>query len=90
MVLRRGDVVKATSYFAGFKDSPKSPILYFGPFVSQSVADYFLASLPKPRKGGWAKVRHLQPYSVQEGHTVAEIILRNRQRNSPDKRQRAA
>lgn len=71
--------MKATSYFAGYKDSFKSPILYFGPFVSQSVADFFVASLPEPRKGGWVKTKHLQPYSVQEGHTVAEMIKRQRQ-----------
>ena len=73
--------MKATSYFAGYKDAKDKPILYFGPFVSESVAEFFLAALPKPQKGGFARVRHLQPYSAQEGHTVAEIILKSRKRN---------
>lgn len=75
--------MKSTSYFAGYKDGPKAPIRYFGPFVSTSVADFFLAALPKPRKGGWKAVRHLQPYSVQEGHTVAEMIKRERDAQQP-------
>lgn len=79
--------MKPTQYFVGYKDSPKSKLLYFGPFVSESVSDFFLASLPTPRKGGWTAVRHLQPFSVQEGRTVAEMILRDRQRQSkPDRR----
>lgn len=72
--------MKSTQYFAGFRDSSKSPVLYFGPFVSESVAEFFLAALPKPRKGGWARIRHLQPFGAQEGRTVAEMILRDRQR----------
>jgi hypothetical protein len=70
--------MKATSYFAGYKDSAKAPILYFGPFVSTSVAEFFLASLPTPLKGGWAAVRHFQPFNVQEGRTVTEMIMRDR------------
>lgn len=72
--------MKPVQYFAGYKDSPKSPILYFGPFVSQSVADFFVASLPKPRNGGWVKTKHLQPFSVQEGHTVSQIIENHRRK----------
>ena len=75
--------MKATQYFAGYKDSKASPILYFGPFVSQSVADFFLASLPTPLKGGWTAVRHFQPFNVQEGRTVTEMIMRDRRKVAP-------
>lgn len=75
--------MKPTQYFVGFKDSKASKILYFGPFVSESVADFFVASLPSPLKGGWAAVRHLQPFNVQEGRTISEMILRDRRARAP-------
>lgn len=72
--------MKSTQYFAGYRDHPKAPTRYFGPFVSESVAEFFVAALPKPQKGGWARIRHLQPFGVQEGRTVSEMILRERRK----------
>lgn len=62
-----------------YKDSADEPTRFFGPFVSDSVADFFRASLPMPLKGGWARTISLQPFGVQDGHTVSKMIMSERQ-----------
>ncbi len=62
-----------------YKDGPDDPTRFFGPFVSDSVADFFRAALPMPLKGGYAKTLSLQPFSAHDGHTVAKMILAERQ-----------
>lgn len=68
-------------YIVGYRDSPKSRTLYFGPFVSESVADFFIAALPEPLMGGWVRVVPLQPFMVHEARTVAQLIERHRSDN---------
>jgi hypothetical protein len=70
--------MKRTTQLVEYRDSEKSQPLLFGPFVSESVADFFRASLPMPLKGGYCRTRVLQPFTAQEGHTVAQIIRRDR------------
>lgn len=70
--------MKPTSYMVGYKDSTKAPPRYFGTFVSERVAEFFIAALPKPRKGGWAKTVPVQPFTAQEAHIVSELITRER------------
>lgn len=62
-----------------YKDSEEATTRYFGPFVSESVADFFRASLPLPLKGGWAKRFTLQPFGAHDGHNVSQVILRERE-----------
>lgn len=70
--------MKSPSYIVRYRDSEDAEELYFGNFVSPSIADFFRASLPLPLKGGLCKLITLQPFQSHEGHTVSQIILRNR------------
>jgi len=72
-------VVKPTSYIVGYKDHRNAKTRYFGPFVSESVADYFKANLPLPTDSGFCRTVMLQPFQVQEGHQVAQLIRRERE-----------
>lgn len=71
--------MKPTTYLIRYKDSKNTPVMNFGPFVSESVADFFKATLPKPVDDGFVEVRPIQPYTAQEGHIVAQVILRERE-----------
>jgi len=71
--------MKPTSYIVRYRDSPDDQVLNFGPFVSQSVADFFRASLPMPLRGGFVRTHPLQPFTAQDGHLVSQVIKRNRQ-----------
>lgn len=68
-----------TRYIVGYRDSPKARALYFGPFVSETVAEFFIAALPDPLEGGWTRIVPLQPFMVHEARTVAQLIERNRE-----------
>lgn len=66
--------MKQPSYIVKYRDSEKADELYFGTFVSPSIADFFRASLPMPLKGGTVRTITLQPYQSHEGHTVSQMI----------------
>jgi hypothetical protein len=68
-------------YIVGYRDSPKSRTLYFGPYASESVADFFVAALPTPLPGGWVRTVPLQPFMAHEARTVAQLIERHREDN---------
>ena len=70
--------MKPTTYMVGYKGSPQTSTRYFGPFVSESVADFFTASLPKPLNGGWVRTVLVQPFLSHEGRQVSQLILRER------------
>lgn len=70
--------MKPTTYMVRYRDGKHGRILNFGPFVSPSVADFFRANLPPPLDGGFVKTDPIQPFTAQEGHTVAQAILRER------------
>lgn len=72
--------MKPVSYLVRYRDDCKAQVLNFGPFVSDSVADFFRAALPTPLEGGYCNVHPIQPYTAQDGHIVHEQILRNRER----------
>lgn len=72
--------MKPVSYLIRYRDDCKAQVLNFGPFVSESVADFFKATLPAPLDGGFVKVHPIQPYTAQEGHIVHEHILRDREK----------
>jgi hypothetical protein len=63
----------------GYRDSPKAKTLWFGTFVSESVADFFIAALPNPLEGGWVRTVLLQPFMAHEARTVAQMIERQRE-----------
>lgn len=65
-------------FIVGYKDDEDAKVRYFGPFVSESVADFFTAALPEPLEGGWVRTVALQPFGPQEGRTVNQLILRER------------
>lgn len=68
-------------YIVGYRDGPKAKPLYFGTFVSENVADFFIAALPEPLEGGWVRVVPLQPFMAHEARTVAQLIERHREDN---------
>jgi hypothetical protein len=70
--------MKTVSYLVRYRDDCKAQVLNFGPFVSESIADFFQAALPAPKEGGFKKVHPIQPYTSQDGHRAAEVILRER------------
>lgn len=67
-----------TRYIVGYRDSPRSKTLYFGPYASENIADFFIAALPSPLDGGWVRVVPLQPFMAHEARTVAQLIERHR------------
>lgn len=69
-----------TRYIVGYRDSPKARTLYFGPFVSESVAEFFIAALPDTLPDGWTRVVALQPFMAHEARTVAQLIERQREK----------
>ena len=69
----------ANRYIVGYRDSPKARTLYFGPYASENVADFFIAALPDPLPGGWVRSVPLQPFMAHEARTVAQLIERNRE-----------
>lgn len=71
--------MKSTSYLVRYRDSKDADELYFGTFVSPSVADFFRASLPVPQDGGQVRTLTLQPFQSHEGHLVSQMIVRERQ-----------
>lgn len=70
----------STRFIVGYRDNPKARPLYFGTFVSETMADKFIEALPTPLEGGWVRPVQLQPFSAHEVRTVAEIIERKRNR----------
>lgn len=76
--------MKKSMYLAVYKDHQNAPTRYFGPYVSETQCDFFRASLPLPltERGGYCKTELIQPFASFEGHTVAQLIKRERQ-NGP-------
>lgn len=70
--------MKPVSYLVRYRDGAKTQVLNFGPFVSSSVADFFVATLPSPLEGGFCAIHPIQPYTAQDGHIVNEQIMRGR------------
>lgn len=79
--------MKPTTYLVIYKDGEDARTLYFGAFVSDSVANFFRAALPMPLKGGWVRTVPIQPYTNQEAHIVSRTILQERRNQSTDNHQ---
>jgi len=70
--------MKPVSHLVAYRDSTDDTTLYFGPFVSSSVAQFFKAELPDPLTGGYKRVLSIQPFTHNEGHIVNRKILAGR------------
>lgn len=71
--------MRPSSYLVVYKDGSDRPIMYFGPFHSETLASEFKEDLPEPRKGGFKKYAITQPFTYSEALVVAELI--NSKRN---------
>lgn len=65
-------------YLVVYKDDADSRNLYYGPFVSLSIAEHFMNALPEPLEGGLKTFKSFQPYSHSEDTLAGEVILRKR------------
>jgi hypothetical protein len=70
--------MKQSSNLVIYRDEKGQQTLFFGPFVSPSIAGFFKAEMPEPLEGGFCRVVPLQPYTAQEGHIVHDHIMTTR------------
>lgn len=70
--------MKQISHLVIYKDSATDRALFFGPFVSQSIAQFFKAEMPQPLEGGYCRIVPTQPFTQQEGHVVFEKLTQAR------------
>ena len=70
--------MKPVSHLVAYRDSGDERTLYFGPFVSTSVAEFFKAALPDPLSGGFKRIVLTQPFTQHEGHIVSQKLLAER------------
>lgn len=70
--------MKPPVYLVIYRDGPKAPTRYFGPFVSVGIADDFIAALPEPKEGGMAKYVSTQPFTAHEANRIADLLLAER------------
>lgn len=73
--------MKPISHLVAYKDSAGEPTMYFGPFVSTSIAQFFKAEMPDPQPGGFCRVVPTQPFTQHEGHIVNQKIMDARRVN---------
>lgn len=67
-----------------YRDNSKSRVKLYGPFVSLTMANDFMETLPSPMLGGSKSVKFISPYTHDEASLAAETILRERQGLQPD------
>lgn len=61
-----------------YKDSTDARNLYFGPFVSDTLASTFMGSLPNPMAGGSKTYKQMSPFEYDEIRLACEYIMRAR------------
>lgn len=62
-----------------FQDCKHSAPAYFGPFVSDTIADQFVRDLPDPQEGGRVVVRTLEEYGRNDVIAIRASILAMRE-----------
>lgn len=62
-----------------FQDTKNTPPAYFGPFVSDTIADAFIRDLPDPLDGGRVVVRPLEEYGRNDTAAITRSILEMRE-----------
>ena len=70
---------KQSTYIVTYKDGKGSRTLYFGPFVSASIASDVVQGLPDPLPGGFKKFSLTQPFGYNDLKTVQFLIMSARQ-----------
>lgn len=71
--------MKPISHLVAYKDGKGVPTRYFGPFASQSIAEFFKAEMPEPQPGGFCRIVPTQPFTAHEGHIVHRKLIDERQ-----------
>lgn len=67
--------MKTPQYQVIYKDSHKSKVKYFGPFVSSNIAYNFCTNLPEPAPDGAKGVKIMSQFGYDEVHLAhAEIV----------------
>ena len=69
---------KQSTYIAMYRDSPTARKMYFGPFVSVSIAADFVEGLPDPLPGGFKKFSQTQPFGLSDLRSLSALILNSR------------
>ena len=70
--------MKAPSFILGYKYDKDAKARYFGPFVTENIADNFKSELPAPETGGWARIVTLEGFLSHEVNLVKQLIQRER------------
>ena len=74
-------MVAHSRYLVIYKDSKHARNLYFGPFVSLTLAEVFMMELPDPLEGGSKSYRSFQPFDRNETRIACQMILDKRVHN---------
>lgn len=72
-------MISQARYVVIYKDDAHTRNRYFGPFITVSVAEAFLSTLPRPLPGGAKTWKTIEPYSHSEASLARDAILRNRE-----------
>ena len=70
-------------YLVIFRDGPKTRSYYYGPFVSESIANSFMDRLPEPSEGGLKTFKFISPYNYDEADIASDVILNARNPDHP-------
>lgn len=71
--------MKPPSHLVLYRDEAGQPTRFFGPFVSDAIAQFFKAEMPEPLEGGFCKIVPVQPYTQSEGHIVHRKLMDERE-----------
>lgn len=71
--------MKPAQHLVAYRDARGQQTLFFGPFVSSTIADQFRDDLPEPLEGGCSRIVSLQPFTMHEASVVSQKILSERQ-----------
>jgi hypothetical protein len=70
--------MKSPSFVLGYKYDETAKTRYFGPFVTERIAEDFRDNLPATETGGWARIVTLEGFLSHEVNLVKQLIQRER------------
>lgn len=70
--------MKQLTYMVYFKDAKGAKSHFFGPFVSERMADEFSDDLPEPTETGVKSVYAVSQYTANEANLASQEILSHR------------
>lgn len=53
-------------YIVIYRDSTRARNRYYGPFISETMAERFVDCLPEPQQGGQKLYRLIRPFTFEE------------------------